>query len=267
MKGIILAGGTGSRLYPCTKVTNKHLLPVYDRPMIYYPIMAMIKAGIEDILIISSEEHAGDFEQLLGGGKDFIKDFKKLEPTTKEFNINFTYRIQSGPNGIADGLKLAEDFVGNEKCVVILGDNVFLDDISEHVKTFEKSDNNALICLKEIPKDDLYGDIKGIYRARFGVAEVENGKLIKVIEKPMPKDCNSNLVVIGIYMFPPDVFEKITKLKPSWRGEYEITDVNQMYIDEEKMQYGILKGFWSDAGTIKTLNKASRFVEKNQRKE
>jgi glucose-1-phosphate thymidylyltransferase len=265
MKGVILAGGTGSRLYPCTKVTNKHLLPVYDRPMIFYPLMALVKSGIEDIMIITGKEHAGDFAELLGDGDEFKKDLLKLEPTIdKNVKIRLTYRVQSGPNGIADGLRLAKDFVGNDNCIVILGDNIFLDDISKNITNFKGKENGAFIFLKKLPDNELYGIIKGEKRARFGIAEIDNNKIINVVEKPLSKDCKTNLVIIGIYMYTPDVFEKIEKLKPSWRGEYEITDVNEMYIKENNLEYCILDGMWSDAGTIKTLNTASEIIEKSK---
>jgi len=261
MKGVILAGGTGSRLYPCTKVTNKHLLPILDRPMIYYPLMAMVRSGVEDILIVTGKDHAGDFTKLLGDGEEFKEDLLKLDPSfNNNIKIKLSYRVQSGPNGIADGLRLAKDFVGTDNCLVILGDNIFTDNISEFVERFNKNKQGAFILLKELPKEQLYGEIKGVYRARFGVADVNNGKIEKLVEKPMPEDCKSNLIVTGIYMYTPSVFEKIEKTKPSWRGEYEITDVNQMFVEEGTMEYAVLKGLWSDAGTFKSLNRVSNIM-------
>ena len=261
MKGIVLAGGTGSRLMPCTKVTNKHLLPIYDRPMIYYPLTALIKSGIEDIMIITGKEHAGSFTELLGDGTEFKEDILKLEPSlNKNINVRLTYKVQTGPMGISDALRLTKEFVDNDNCVVILGDNIFLDDISQYVSKFKEKKKGAFIFLKELPKDELYGEIKGVYRARFGVAEVKNNKIVKIVEKPLPQECKSNFVVTGAYMYTPDVFEKIKKLKPSWRGEYEISDVNQMYVEEGNLEYAVLKGVWSDAGTFNSLHKISTIL-------
>lgn len=233
MKGVILAGGSGSRLYPCTKVTNKHLLNVYNRPMIYYPLNTLLQAGIRDILIISGFEYAGHFLRLLGSGKSF--------------KAKFTYEMQEGSLGIAHALSLAEDFVGNEKFVTILGDNIFEDDILRHAEEFMKGKEKARILLKESDTPE-----------RFGVAEIKNNKLIRIEEKP--KKPKSNLVVTGCYMYDSSVFDVIKKLRPSKRNEYEISDVNNHYIKNNSITYSILKGFWSDAGTFASLHKAAQFM-------
>lgn len=231
MKGVILAGGTGSRLHPLTKVTNKHLLPVYDKPMIYYPIETLINAGIKDIMIVSGKGHAGHFLELLGSGVDC--------------GVHFTYEIQDKAGGIAQALSLAEDFVDGDNVTVILGDNIFQDNVKEDVKSFK---NGAKIFLKEVP--DAH---------RFGVAELEGEKVIGIEEKPkVPK---TNFAVTGLYIYDPEVFNYIKTLKPSGRGELEITDVNNYYINKGLMEYGVLEGYWSDAGTFESLLKASIMVK------
>ena len=233
MKGIILAGGTGSRLFPLTKVTNKHLLPVYNKPMIYSPLETLLDAGIKDILIVSGKEHAGDFLKLLGSGKDF--------------NAKFTYEIQDEAGGIAQALSLAEDFADGEKVVVVLGDNIIEDSIKNAVKEFEKSDS-AFIFLKKVPDT-----------GRFGVAELKGKKVVSIEEKPIkPK---SNFAVTGIYMYPPEVFKVIKTLKPSNRGELEITDVNNFFAKKGKLKSSFLKGYWSDAGTFESLFRAAELVK------
>ena len=223
MKGVILAGGLGTRLLPCTKVTNKHLLPVYDKPMIYYPLRTLVNAGLEDIMIVTGGNNAGDFLRLLGNGKEFgLKD------------ISYTY--QEGEGGIADALRLAENFIEKDKMVVMLGDNIIRDDISGAVKEFEKQEKGAKIFLKEVSNPE-----------KFGVAEIEGGRVVNIEEKPQkPK---SNYAVIGLYMYDSDVFEIIRALKPSGRGELEITDVNNEYIKKGSMTYSIIEGWWGDAGT------------------
>ncbi|MCK5660813.1 MAG: NTP transferase domain-containing protein [Methanosarcinales archaeon] len=232
MKGIILAGGTGSRLYPLTKVTNKHLLPVYDKPMIYYPLQTLIDAGVKDIMIISGRGHAGHFLELLGSGA--------------EFGVHLTYEIQEKACGIAHALGLAEDFADDESVAVILGDNVFQDNIHDAVESFK---SGAMIFLKEV------SDAK-----RFGVAEVKGERILSIEEKPaVPK---SNLAVTGLYIYDSRVFEITKKLKPSDRGELEITDVNNEYIRMGEMSYAALSGFWSDAGTFESLFRASELVQK-----
>lgn len=230
MKGIILAGGTGSRLYPLTKVTNKHLLPVYDKPMIYYPLQTLIAAGIKDIMIVSGRGHVGHFLELLGSGK--------------EFGVRLTYEIQEGAGGIAEALGLAESWAGTDNVAVILGDNIFQDDIRKDVESFE---GGAKIFLKEVP--DAH---------RFGVAEVKGNRVLGIEEKP--KKPKSNLAVTGLYLYDAGVFEVIKTLKPSGRGELGITDVNNAYIRRGAMEFSVLKGFWSDAGTFESLFKASMLV-------
>ena len=234
MKGVILAGGTGSRLYPLTKVTNKHLLPVYDKPMIYYPMETLINAGIKDIMIVSGKGHAGHFLELLGSGVDH--------------GVHFTYEIQDKAGGIAQALSLAEDFVDGDSVTVILGDNIFQDNIKDDVKSFK---NGAKIFLKEVP--DAH---------RFGVAELKGEKVIGIEEKPkVPK---TNFAVTGLYIYDSGVFDTIKTLKPSGRGELEITDVNNYYINKGFMEYGVLEGFWSDAGTFESLLRAGMMVKNNK---
>ncbi|MDD3628708.1 MAG: sugar phosphate nucleotidyltransferase [Candidatus Humimicrobiaceae bacterium] len=241
MKGVILAGGLGKRLMPCTKVTNKHLLPVYNKPMIYYPLKTLVSAGLEDIMIVTGGSHAGDFLRLLGNGSEFgLKD------------ISYTY--QEGEGGIADALRLAENFIDNDKLVVMLGDNIIEDDITDAVKEFERQKEGAKIFLKEVSDPE-----------RFGVAELRDGKVINIEEKPAkPK---SNYAVTGLYMYNSDVFEIIDTLKPSDRGELEITDVNNQYIARGVMTYSILKGWWSDAGTFESLFKASSLVREKLKRD
>jgi glucose-1-phosphate thymidylyltransferase len=230
MKGIILAGGTGSRLYPLTKITNKHLLPVYDKPMIYYPLLTLIDAGIKEIMIVSGRGHAGHFLELLGSGT--------------EFGVRLTYEIQDEAGGIAQALGLAEDFADDGPVTVILGDNIFQDNVKQAVSSFE---NGAMIFLKEVP------DAK-----RFGVAEIKGESIISIEEKPaVPK---SNLAVTGLYIYDAGVFNIIKTLAPSGRGELEITDVNNEYIRIGMMRYSTLSGYWSDAGTFESLFRASELV-------
>jgi glucose-1-phosphate thymidylyltransferase len=233
MKGIILAGGTGSRLYPLTKVTNKHLLPVYDQPMIYYPLYTLVNAGITEIMIVSGRGHAGHFLELLGSGV--------------EFGVRLTYEIQEKAGGIAEALGLADSWADDENVAVILGDNIFEDNIKTDVISFT---NGAKIFLKEVPD-----------ASRFGVVELKNGRVISIEEKP--KISKSNYAVTGLYLYDSKVFSIIKKLKPSGRGELEITDVNNAYLKKSMMQYAILKGYWSDAGTFNSLMRASMLVQKN----
>lgn len=236
MKGVILAGGTGSRLMPLTKITNKHLLPVYNRPMIYYPLRTLLNAGIKDILIVSGPEHSGHFLRLLGSGK--------------EFGAKFSYEIQDEAGGIAQALLLAESFVGNDACVAILGDNVFEDNIAPIVTQFEQSEKEAHIFLKSV--SDAH---------RFGVAEISKNEIMSIEEKP--KNPKSDLAVTGLYMYKPSAFSIIKNLKPSKRGELEITDLNNEYLRRKSAGYFILNGFWSDAGTFESLFKASEYVKNN----
>jgi glucose-1-phosphate thymidylyltransferase len=234
MKGIILAGGLGTRLHPLTKITNKHLLPVYDKPMIYYPIEALITAGITDIMIVTGGNHAGDFLRLMGNGKEFgLK------------HINYTY--QEGEGGIADALSLAEYFADGEPICVVLGDNIIEKNIIKAVNDFKKQKKGAKILLKEVPDPE-----------RFGVAEIEKGRLINIVEKP--KRPKSNLAVIGIYLYDGRVFDIVKTLKPSDRGELEITDVNNAYVKEGTMSWEMLNGWWTDAGTFESLLRASVLV-------
>ena len=234
MKGIVLAGGTGSRLFPLTKITNKHLLPIYDRPMIYYPIQTLVDAGIRDILIVTGGRNSGDFLRLLANGKQF-----GLE------HINYTY--QEGEGGIADALALAKHFADGQKTCVILGDNIIEGSIGKAVEQFTAQAEGAHILLKEVQDAE-----------RFGVAEVAGGKIVGIEEKPQrPK---SNYAVTGIYMYDPTVFDKIRTLVPSNRGELEITDVNNAYIEEGTMSFSFLDGWWTDAGTFDSLLRAANLV-------
>jgi len=232
MRGIILAGGTGSRLFPLTKVTNKHLLPVYDKPMVYYPLQTLVNAGITDIMIVSGRGHAGHFLELLGSGA--------------EFGVNLTYEIQEKAGGIAQALGLAERWADDEAVAVILGDNIFQDDVKNDVASFR---TGAKIFLKEVPDAE-----------RFGVAELGTDRVLSIEEKP--KKPKSNYAVTGLYLYDADVFSIIRTIKPSGRGELEITDVNNAYLKKGMMQYAILKGFWSDAGTFDSLIRASVLVQK-----
>jgi glucose-1-phosphate thymidylyltransferase len=237
MKGVILAGGTGSRMYPLTKVTNKHLLPVYDKPMIYYPLQTLVNAGINEIMIVSGRGHAGHFLELLGSGM--------------EFGVQLTYEIQEKAGGIAEALGLAESWVDDDPVAVILGDNIFEDSISSDVTSFRKG---AKIFLKEVP--DAH---------RFGVAEINGDHVVSIEEKPeKPK---SRYAVTGLYLYDSDVFSVIRTLKPSGRGELEITDVNNAYIKHGEMQFSLLKGFWSDAGTFDSLLRAGLLVQQHQMQE
>ncbi|MGA2518576.1 MAG: sugar phosphate nucleotidyltransferase [Thermodesulfobacteriota bacterium] len=234
MKGIILAGGLGTRLYPLTKVTNKHLLPVYDKPMIYYPIQTLINAGIDDILIVTGGNNAGDFLKLLGNGKEFgLK------------HINYTY--QEGEGGIAEALRLAEFFASREKICVVLGDNIIEKNIRRAVENFQRQKEGAKILLKEVPDPQ-----------RFGVAELKGDRITRIEEKP--KKPKSKYAVIGIYLFDQEVFNIIKTLKPSDRGELEITDVNNRYIEKRLMTWDILEGWWTDAGMFESLLRANQLV-------
>ena len=232
MKGVILAGGTGSRLYPLTKVTNKHLLPVYDKPMIYYPLQTLLEAGIDEIMIVSGRGHAGHFLELLGSGE--------------EWGAQFTYQIQEKAGGIAHALGLAERWAEEEDITVILGDNIFQDNVKGDIDTFT---SGAKIFLKEVPDAN-----------RFGVAELKDDTIVSIEEKPQkPKSCYA---VTGLYIYDSSVFEIIRTIKPSGRGELEITDVNNAYMKKGAMRYSILRGFWTDAGTFDTLIRAGVLIQK-----
>jgi glucose-1-phosphate thymidylyltransferase len=235
MKGVILAGGLGSRLYPLTKNTNKHLLPVFDRPMIYYPIQAMVNAGITDIMIVTGGRKSGDFLSLLGNGSDFgLK------------HLNYTY--QQGEGGIAEALGLAEHWAAGDSICVILGDNIIQYNVAKAVSDFQAQGRGAKIIVKEVHDPE-----------RFGVAEIAGGKVTGIVEKP--KQPKSNLAVIGIYLYDPRVFQIIKTLKPSERGELEITDVNNWFIKDGSMSFEVLPGWWTDAGTFESLHRASTLVK------
>jgi glucose-1-phosphate thymidylyltransferase len=234
MKGVILAGGLGTRLYPLTKITNKHLLPVYDRPMIYYPIQCLVNAGVTDIMVVTGGRKSGDFLSLLGNGSDFgLK------------HLNYTY--QEGEGGIADALGLAQHWSGGEPICVVLGDNIIQGNVVKAVADFRAQRRGAKILLKEVHDPE-----------RFGVAELKGDKVSAIVEKP--KQPRSNLAVIGIYMYDARVFDVIGKLEPSERGELEITDVNNWYIRDGSMTYEVLEGWWTDAGTFESLHRASCLI-------
>lgn len=234
MKGVVLAGGTGSRLFPLTKITNKHLLPIYDKPMIYYPIETLVDAGIRDVLIVTGGRNAGDFLRLLANGKEFGLR-----------SINYAY--QEGEGGIAEALALAEHFAEDERICVILGDNIIQGSIRTAVEAFEKQEKGAKILLKKVPDAE-----------RFGVAELQGERVIGIEEKPaQPK---SDLAVTGLYLYDQTVFEKCRALKPSKRNELEITDVNNAYIREGTMTFDFLEGWWTDAGTFESLLRAQNLV-------
>ncbi len=238
MKGIVLAGGTGSRLFPLTKITNKHLLPVYDQPMIYYPIRTLVEAGIRDILIVTGGKNAGDFLRLLGNGKHFgLK------------HINYAY--QEGEGGIADALSLAEHFADGHKICVVLGDNLIEASIRDAVEAFLAQPCGARLLLKEVPDAE-----------RFGVAEIVGDRIVNIEEKP--KAPKSNFAVTGLYMYDATVFDKIRTLVPSSRGELEITDVNNAYIREGAMTFSFLEGWWTDAGTFDSLLRAGNLVARTR---
>jgi glucose-1-phosphate thymidylyltransferase len=234
VKGIVLAGGTGSRLFPLTKITNKHLLPIFDKPMVYYPIQTLVQAGIRDILLVTGGRNSGDFLRLLANGKEFGLQ-----------HLNYTY--QEGEGGIADALALAEHFADREKICVILGDNIIEGSIAGAVEQFEKQERGAHILLKQVPDAE-----------RFGVAEIADGRIVGIEEKPpQPK---SPFAVTGIYMYDGTVFDKVKHLVPSGRGELEITDVNNAFIREGTMTFSYLEGWWTDAGTFESLLRAANLV-------
>lgn len=234
MKAIILAGGTGSRLFPLTKVTNKHLLPVGKYPMIFHAVYKLKQAGLTDILLVTGKEHMGDVVSLLGSGS--------------EMGVSFTYKVQDEAGGIAQALGLAEQFVGNDQMVVILGDNVFADDITPYVEHFKNQQTGAKILIQKVPDP-----------SRFGVPELEGNRIISIEEKPrIPK---SSYAVTGIYMYDHKVFEIIRSLKPSSRGELEITDVNNAYIKRGELTFDVLQGWWTDAGTHSSLARANELAK------
>jgi len=240
MKGVILAGGKGTRLFPLTKITNKHLLPVYDKPMIYYPLQTLVDADIRDVLIVTGGNYAGDFLQLLGNGRQFGLT-----------SLNYTY--QEGEGGIADALSLAEHFADGGKICVVLGDNLIERGIHEAVEAFRHQESGARILLKEVQDPE-----------RFGVAEVHAGHVVHIEEKP--RRPRSNYAVTGIYMYDATVFDKVRTLEPSARGELEITDVNNAYIREGSLTFSFLDGWWTDAGTFDSLLRASNLVAQGHAK-
>jgi glucose-1-phosphate thymidylyltransferase len=234
MKGVILAGGLGTRLLPLTRITNKHLLPVFDRPMIYYPLQTLLNAGIHDILIVTGGQHAGDFLRLLGNGKDFGLD-------------RLHYAYQDGEGGIAAALALAERFAEGDRICVVLGDNLIEGSIVPAVRRFARQPRGARVVLKEVPDAE-----------RFGVAELRGGRIASIVEKP--KRPKSGYAVTGIYMYDSQVFDVIRTLRPSGRGELEITDVNTWYLRRRQLWCEILEGWWTDAGTIGSLHRAGNLV-------
>lgn len=239
MKGVVLAGGTGSRLFPLTKITNKHLLPIYDKPMIYYPIRTLVDAGVREILVVTGGRNSGDFLRLLANGKEF--GLKHLD-----------YTYQEGEGGIADALGLAEHFADGSRICVVLGDNIIETNIRDAVADFQLQESGAKILLKEVQDAE-----------RFGVAEIQEGRVVGIEEKPAhPK---SNYAVTGIYMYDETVFEKVRRLVPSRRGELEITDVNNAYIREGGMTFSHLDGWWTDAGTFDSLLRAANLVANSGR--
>lgn len=239
MKGVVLAGGTGSRLFPLTKITNKHLLPIYDKPMIYYPIMTLVEAGIREIMVVTGGRNSGGFLQLLANGKEFGLQ-----------HLDYTY--QEGEGGIADALRLTEHFADGGPICVMLGDNIIEGSIRGAVETFQAQERGAQILLKEVQDAE-----------RFGVAEIDGDRIVGIEEKPaQPK---SNAAVTGIYMYDATVFEKVRRLVPSARGELEITDVNNAYIREGAMRFCYLEGWWTDAGTFDSLLRAANLVAEKAR--
>jgi glucose-1-phosphate thymidylyltransferase len=234
IKGVVLAGGTGSRLMPLTKVTNKHLLAVGKKPMIYYPVEKLISAGIREILIVTGVDHMGDVVNLLGSGKSF--------------SCRFTYKVQDQAGGIAQALSLAEGFA-DDGLVAILGDNIFKASLKPYLKKFSSQKKGARVLLKKVSNPQ-----------RFGVAEISGGRVCRITEKP--KKPKTNYAVTGIYFYDDSIFDIIRKLKPSGRGEFEITDVNNTYIAHNQLQYDILTGWWTDAGTFESLSKANELVIK-----
>jgi glucose-1-phosphate thymidylyltransferase len=235
MKGIILAGGTGSRLMPLTKITNKHLLPVYNKPMIYYPLQTLVNAGVKDIMLVSGKGFAGHFVELLGSGK--------------ALGARITYEVQEEAGGIAQALGLARQWAGAEKLVVVLGDNIFDDSMAKAVEDYKVQPRGAKVFLKSVEDP-----------TRFGVAQLSGDKIIQIEEKPAePK---SDYAVTGLYMYDPQVWDVIDNLIPSGRGELEITDVNNFYVQQGSMTYEILEKNWTDAGTFDSLLKASNHVAK-----
>ena len=238
LRGVVLAGGTGSRLFPLTKVTNKHLLPIGREPMIFYPVKKLIEAGIREILIVTGTEHMGAVVSLLGSGK--------------EFGCEFTYRVQDEAGGIAQALGLARRFGRGGRLAVILGDNIFESSIAPFAEAYRRQPRGAKVLLQEVHDP-----------GRYGVAVTEAGKVVRIIEKP--KDPPTNLAVTGIYFYDTALYEIIAELKPSKRGELEITDVNNAYIARGELSFDVLPGWWTDAGTFESLKHATDLVESTLR--
>jgi glucose-1-phosphate thymidylyltransferase len=234
MKGVILAGGLGTRLHPLTKITNKHLLPIYDRPMIHYPIMTLVDAGVREILIVTGGNHAGEFLRLLGNGREFGLD-------------DIAYAYQEGEGGIADALSLARHFADGGKIVVVLGDNIIEGDIRRSVSAFNAQPKGARLLIKKVPDP-----------GRFGVPELRDGRIVSIEEKP--KKPKSDYAVVGIYLYDDTVFDIVTTLRPSDRGELEITDVNNAYLKAGDLEHDVLEGWWTDAGTFESLFRANQLV-------
>jgi glucose-1-phosphate thymidylyltransferase len=240
LKGVVLAGGTGSRLRPLTLVTNKHLLPVYDQPMVYYPIKMLVDAGVRDIMVLTGGESAGDFMKLLGSGEAFGLD-------------HLEYAYQKGSGGIAEALGLTRYFIGNDDVVVVLGDNILEKPIAGAVERYRKQGGGARVLLKKVHDPQ-----------RFGVASVDGDKVVEIVEKP--KNPKSDLAVIGVYMYDNDVLSIVSGLKRSDRGELEITDVNNEYLRRGKLRYEVVDGWWTDAGTFESLFQATRLVHEQRAK-
>jgi glucose-1-phosphate thymidylyltransferase len=230
IKGIVLAGGMGTRLYPLTKVTNKHLLPIGDEPMIHYPIKKLVESGVTDIMIVTGVEHSGAMMTLLGSGK--------------EYGCSFTYKVQDQPDGIAGALQLCEDFVGESNCIVILGDNIFKEDLGNYINSFTHSENDCALFFKEVEKPQ-----------RYGVGVFNGSSLVEVEEKP--RSPKTNLACVGIYLYSNKVFDVISSIAPSSRGEYEISSVNNVFISDGSCDYHILNDLWVDAGTMESYHKTS----------
>jgi glucose-1-phosphate thymidylyltransferase len=238
LRGVVLAGGTGSRLYPLTKVTNKHLLPVGREPMIFHPVKKLVEAGIREILIVTGTEHMGDVVSLLGSGKDY--------------GCEFTYRVQDEAGGIAQALGLAQRFGRGGRLAVILGDNIFESSLAPFAEAYRRQARGAKVLLQEVHDP-----------GRYGVAITDGTRVLRIVEKP--KDPPSNLAVTGIYFYDAAVYEIIAELKPSARGELEITDVNNAYIARGDLTFDVLPGWWTDAGTFESLKHASELVERGSR--
>ena len=233
IKGIILAGGLGTRLYPLTKVTNKHLLPIGGEPMIFYPLRKLIESGIKDIMIVTGVEHSGGITSLLGSGK--------------AYGCSFTYRVQDEPDGIGGALKLCKDFVGNSSCVVLLGDNIFKEELGPHIKSFMEAEDDCKLFFKRVSDP-----------RRYGVGAFKNDRIVRIDEKPEAPE--SNLACVGIYLYTNKVFDVLEDTTPSERGEYEITSVNNVFIDDNSCSYAVLRERWVDAGTMDSYHRTNWLV-------